>query len=165
MNKIKEDIKTGQKLTAYRPTVVEKKLLEILLYPEHRQKNVTEICQLAKCSRQSYYDAFSKPAFATFYHKESRDLVIRSLAQIINASIRQALRGDASHTKMLLTMAGLYTDKMVFPGKDGKPQDISPKVEMSQLERATRVAYLLRKGIERKKMEEENKAKQGSADN
>lgn len=157
--------KAPQKSTEYRPTLAEKKLLEIILNPEHRLKSVTEICGLAKCDRHVYYDAFKKDMFVECYMKESKRLIARSYASIINASIRAALRGDATHAKMLLNMTGDYVDKVAFPDKHGNPQQIggtgnNNTIVLNDLERATRIAFILQKGIERKKKAEESKQKQ-----
>jgi hypothetical protein len=153
----KESIKkTPQKSTEYRPTVAEKRLLEILLNPEHRLKSVTEICGLAKCDRHIYYTAFEKEAFVDYYTKQSKALIKKAHSGIINASIRQALRGDFAHTKLLLTMTGDYADRQVFPDKEGKPQTIGggPTIILSPMELAAKVAYVLQAGIEAKKKAE-----------
>ncbi|MGP8153381.1 MAG: hypothetical protein ACLQBQ_04450 [Smithella sp.] len=151
--------KTPQKSTTYRPTVAEKRLLEVLLDPDHRLKSVTDICGVAKCDRHIYYTAFNKPAFVDYYTKESKALIKKAHSGIINASIRQALRGDAAHTKILLTMTGDYADRQVFPDKHGEPQQIAPPVspDMPNMEAAARAAWLLGKALARKK-EAEKKA-------
>lgn len=149
--------KNRQKSTEFRPTVAEKRLLEVLLNPEHRLSNVSEVCRVAKCSRDIYYAAFKKDEFVKYFKKESCKLVDRAHAAIINASIRQAVRGDSAHTKILLSMAGSYEDRHAFIGKDGKPQDINNQNSLSEIEMATRVAYILEKGFKRQKEAEEKK--------
>ena len=99
-----------QKSTDWKPTVRERRLLEVLLSPEHRLKNVSEICSIAGCDRKIYYRAFQKPNFVAYYTAESKDLVKKSLGPIINACIAQAITGSASHTKIILTMAGEYAE-------------------------------------------------------
>ncbi len=74
-------------------------------------KSITDICKAAKCSRNIYYDAFAKPEFVELYKQYSNDLVKQSVAPVINAFIREAQRGSFNHGKMLLEMAGMYTDK------------------------------------------------------
>lgn len=100
-----------QNSTNYKPTEKEKNLLEVLLNPEYRMKSITDICKAAKCSRNIYYDAFAKPEFVELYKQYSNDLVKQSVAPVINAFIREAQRGSFNHGKMLLEMAGMYTDK------------------------------------------------------
>lgn len=158
--------KAPQKSTEYRPTLAEKKLLEVLLNPEHRLKTVTEICGMAGCDRHIYYDAFKKDGFCNLYDKESKALIRKAKASIIHASIRAAQRGDSAHTKLLLTMAGDYADRTIFPDKKGNPQPVGGTVNnntilLNPLEKATRIAFILQKAIEYKKKAEENEKKQG----
>ncbi len=144
--------KGRQKSTTYKPTIAEKRILETLLNPEHRLKSVTEVCQISKCSRDIYYKAFKKSQFVDVYNAESRSLVTKDLAPIINASIRQAKRGDASHTKILLSMAGMLEERHSFIGKDGRRQDLpQPQQErqMSEIEIAARVAFILQRASKR----------------
>ena len=105
-------------------TVKERGLLETLLNPEHRLKPVEEICRISGCCKNVYYDAFKKDGFVKIYTTESKQLVSKALGPIINASIRQALRGDSAHTKILLSMEGVYADKHIFPDKEGNPQPV-----------------------------------------
>ena len=46
-----------QNSTKYKPTPKEELLLEALLNPENRTKTITEICEIAGCSRRTYYTA------------------------------------------------------------------------------------------------------------
>ena len=155
----------AQKETKYKPTVAELRLLNVLLNPDHRLKSVTEICSLAPCTRKVYYYAFKKEKFVDYYIKESKQMISKAYAGIINASIRQALRGDATHAKMLLNMTGDYVDKMAFPDKHGNPQPVGTTITntvlLNPLEKATRIAFILQKAIEYKKKAEENEKKQG----
>jgi hypothetical protein len=100
-----------QNLTKYEPTEKEKNLLEVLINPENRMKSITDICKLAKCSRTIYYEAFDKPEFIEIYKQQSTDLVRQNIAPILNAFIKQAQRGSFQHGKILLEMAGMYTEK------------------------------------------------------
>ncbi len=79
-------------------------------------KSITDICKLAKCTRPVYYEAFSKPEFVEIYKQYSVDLVKQSVASIINTFVREAQRGSFQHGKVLLEMAGLYTDKVEITG-------------------------------------------------
>lgn len=152
-----------QKDTKYQPTLAQKKLLEVLLNPEHRLKTITEICNIADIERVTYYRSFENENFCKLFEKESKALIRKAKAAIINSSIRQAVRGDAAHTKLLLTMSGDYADRTIFPDGKGKPQSINPAptVSLNFLERATRIAFILQKAIEYKKKVEESEKKQG----
>jgi hypothetical protein len=100
-----------QNFTEYEPTEKEKNLLEVLLNPENRMKSITDICKLAKCTRPVYYEAFAKPEFVNIYNKQSVDLVKQNVASVINTFVREAQRGSFQHGKVLLEMAGMYTEK------------------------------------------------------
>lgn len=101
---------TLQNFTNSGLTEKEKSLLEVLINPENRMKSITDICKLAKCTRPVYYEAFSKPEFVEIYKQYSVDLVKQSVASVINTFIREAQRGSFQHGKVLLEMAGLYTE-------------------------------------------------------
>lgn len=100
-----------QNLTEYTPTAKEKDLLEVLLNPEHRMKSITDICKIANCSRQTYYESFNKPEFVKIYELKSKELVKQAVAPVINTFIREAQRGSFQHGKVLLEMAGMYAEK------------------------------------------------------
>lgn len=115
------------KKTEYIPRGSSKKLLEVLLNPEHRLKNVTEICNLVGCSRKTYYALFKKPEFVSFYTEQSKNLICQSVGPVINACIKAAVGGDHNHAKIILGMAGLYTEKRQMritpdPGPQGAGQ-------------------------------------------
>ncbi len=142
----------------YRPTLAEQKLLDVLLNPEHRFKTKTAICEIARIDRKTMRKAFQKPGFCEIYDHESKVLVRQAKALIINASIHQAVRGDATHAKMLLSMDGIYQgDKHIFPGKDGKPQDLTPQ-PLSNNEIVRRLDVLIKTGLRRKEEAEKNAA-------
>lgn len=100
-----------QNFTEYEPTEKEKNLLEVLLNPENRMKSITDICKLAKCTRPVYYEAFSKSGFVEIYKQGSVDLVKQSIGSVLNTFIREAQRGSFQHGKVILEMAGIYTEK------------------------------------------------------
>jgi hypothetical protein len=118
-----------QNLTDYKPTEKEKNLLEVLLNPENRMKSITDICKLAKCSRPVYYEAFTKDGFVELYKRSSQDLVKQSVAPVLNTFIREAKRGSFQHGKVLLEMAGVYSDKLELAG--GVSADMTIKVELT----------------------------------
>lgn len=95
----------------YEPTIKENALLEVLLNPDNRRKSVTEICRLAGCSRQVWYDAFDKSDFRALYETKVKDLVKQSIGPIVNAFVEAAKRGEYQQGKVILEMAGLYNEK------------------------------------------------------
>jgi hypothetical protein len=92
-------------------TLSEEKLLEVLLNPENRMKSITDICDIAKCNRKTYYRAFAKQEFVDIYNAKSKELVKQAVASVVNTFIREAQRGSFQHGKVILEMAGLYTEK------------------------------------------------------
>ncbi len=92
-------------------TKAEQSLLEALLNPENRMKSVADVCKIAKVDRSTYYRAFQKPDFIEIYNKQSLNLVKQSVSSILNTFIREAQRGSFQHGKVLLEMAGMYTEK------------------------------------------------------
>jgi hypothetical protein len=102
---------TLQTITNYQLSDKMKALLEVLLNPEHRTKSVTDICKIAGCSRPVYYDAMQNPEFKALYEQRTKDLIKNSIGPVVNTFIREALRGSFQHGKVLLEMAGLYSEK------------------------------------------------------
>lgn len=96
----------------YKPTVAEKRLLEVLLNPENLGKSVTELCNLAEVSRNKYYDAMKKDEFAELVSETSQKLVMAKIGDVVNATYKYALaeRGHQDR-KMLLTMAGIHVER------------------------------------------------------
>jgi hypothetical protein len=128
---------TLQTLTEYQPTEAERKLLEVLLSPEHRMKSITDICKVAGCSRVLYYSAFKKPEFQALYKSQSKALVDQSIAPVLNTFVREALRGSFQHGKVILEMAGLYSEKSQLEVTG------ELNVNMSQSEVRSRIASIL----------------------
>lgn len=144
-----------QNYTEYQPTEKEKILLELLLTPEHRTKSITEICRLACCTRTIYYDAFKKPAFNALYESKTRELVKQSIGPVINTFVREALRGSFQHGKVILEMAGLYSEKstLELTGEVNilTPEDRQRRIDelqsaRNQIIEAVRTTYQLESG-------------------
>lgn len=100
-----------QNETEYSPTKQEKKLLEALLNPELRTKKISVICDTIKLDRNVYYRAMKKEGFRELLNREAKALVGESVIPIINAFKKQAEKGSFFHGKILLEMAGMYTEK------------------------------------------------------
>ncbi|MBW5474245.1 phBC6A51 family helix-turn-helix protein [Enterococcus gallinarum] len=96
----------------YTPTPAEKKLLEVLLNAENVGKSVQELCNLAGVSRNKYYDAMKKQEFVDLVNKTTMALIKGKAANVLNAAYNFALTEKGHQDrKMLLTIAGIYTDK------------------------------------------------------
>lgn len=96
----------------YKPTAAEKKLLEVLINPEHVGKSVQELCNLAKVSRNKYYDAMKKESFVALVNNITMDLIKGKAADVLNATYKYALTEKGHQDrKMILTIAGVYAEK------------------------------------------------------
>ena len=115
----------------YKPTLAERKLLEVLINPDNVGKNVTELCNLAEVSRNKYYEAMKKTAFRDMVTQTTMDIIKSKMGDVINATYKYSLeeRGHQDR-KLLLTMAGLYTDKQETTHSGGI--DIGTKSEVIQ---------------------------------
>ncbi|MFA5153983.1 MAG: phBC6A51 family helix-turn-helix protein [Clostridia bacterium] len=99
------------KVDIYQPTPAEIKLMEVLLNPEHRMKSVTDICKTANISRQHYYNIVKKQEFNELCKQTATDLVKAEILPLIYTGIKEAKRGSFQHWKVLMEMAGLYSEK------------------------------------------------------
>lgn len=96
----------------YTPTTAEKKLLEVLINPQNVGESVQELCNLAGVSRNKYYDAMKKKAFVKLVNDITMDLIKGKASDVLNATYKFALTEKGHQDrKMLLTIAGIYTDK------------------------------------------------------
>jgi hypothetical protein len=135
-----------QNLTTYLPSRAGRKLLEILLNPEHRFKTTTEVCKLAGISRDRYYDLLKDKRFICHYTKESQKLVKMSQGPIVNALIKSAVRGNPQNLKTALTMADLYKEKtglVINPDADGNPQPVRIQSDMELAVKVARLIHIL----------------------
>lgn len=93
-------------------TNVRENLMFIMLDPVNRLKTVTDICKLAKISRTAYYKAVNDKAFMERYKEESRQLVQHALGPVVNSMVHQAQMGNTQAIRIVLEMAGLYSEKL-----------------------------------------------------
>lgn len=97
----------------YKPTAAEARLLEVLVNPENVGKNVTEVCNLANISRDKYYKSMKKSDFRECVNNTTLDLVKGKISDVLNAAYTYALTEKGfQDRKMLLTLAGIYSDKV-----------------------------------------------------
>jgi hypothetical protein len=127
-------------------TESEQKLLEVLTNPDYRMKSIKELCLIAQISRATYYRAFEKPEFQALYKAQSRALVDQSIAPVLNTFVREALRGSFQHGKVILEMAGLYSEKSTL--------ELTGEVTLTAEDRRAKILeYLQRPVIEGVKAE------------
>jgi len=98
---------------AYKPTAAEERLLEVLLNPQFFGKSVTEKCQEAEISREWYYQTMRKSEFCEYYNEQVKGNLKSSVGEIIQATVNFGKRFPGNHQdrKILLEMAGVYTEK------------------------------------------------------
>ena len=130
MEKARKDGKNGSRQNTadsadYEPTPKERNLLEVMLNPESRMWSKTEICHKADCDRETLRKAFKKEGFVKLWDKQAKGIVQRARMSVLNACIRQAQRGDATHAKMILTMSGDYNEKRQLAGAGGGNAEIT----------------------------------------
>jgi len=126
----------------YLPTPVEIKLVEVLLNPESYKKSITEKCQMAGISRDSYYRIMKNPEFAEFYNEQIKANIKADIGEVIQATHHFAVRFPGNHQdrKMLAEMAGAYTEKQEIKHLGGMVIDIrltdddDPEVGAQELE-------------------------------
>jgi len=97
--------------STYTPTKKEELLLEALLNPANRHKNVVELCGIVPCDTKTYYAAFKKPEFQALYKSLAMELVKNAVGPVVNTFIREATRGSFQHGKVVLEMADMYQEK------------------------------------------------------
>ena len=129
-------------LGGYRPTAAEERLLEVLMNPEHFGKSITDKCRIAEIDRQTYYNAMKKPEFCDFYNEQVKSNLKSSVGEIIQATHKFGTRFPGNHQdrKILLEMAGAYTEKQEIKHLGGMVIDIrltdddEPEGEAQELE-------------------------------
>ena len=96
----------------YKLTVAGERLFKTLIDPEHLGRNVSEICSIADVSRPTYYKLMKDEDFTTLVSDTAKALVMSRMGEVVAASFKYAM-GERGHSdrKMLLTMAGMYSDK------------------------------------------------------
>lgn len=100
------------KANEYKPTAAEKRLLEVLINPEHLGKPVMELCSLAKIGKTKYYQAMKKDDFVELVNEVTMDLIKGKAADVLNATYKYAMTAKGHQDrKMLLTIADIYRDK------------------------------------------------------
>lgn len=73
-----------------------KALLQTLADPANMDLDTLSICELAKCSRESYYKYTKEPDFQSALKELSIALYVRHLPQSVNSVIRTGRRKDQS---------------------------------------------------------------------
>jgi hypothetical protein len=106
------DLSIYTKYDEYLPTPGEQRLLEVLLNPSYYGKSITEKCQFADISRQTYYILMKKSEFTSLIKKTSIDLLKDRIGEILDASVKFAVSNArcSQDRRMLLELIGLYKE-------------------------------------------------------
>lgn len=98
----------------YIPTAAEKRILEVALNPDSFTMNIKERCKAAKTSKDTWYKAMGKKDFVTLINTLTMDMLKSKVSSVVNATFKFATTDSkcASDRKILLTMAGLFTEKL-----------------------------------------------------
>jgi hypothetical protein len=97
----------------YTPTPKEEALLAVICNPNSLGKTVTEICSEAGVDRGVYYDAIKKEGFFELRNKITMDIIRANVSDVLLATAKFAINNAKNNAdrKMILEMAGLYTNK------------------------------------------------------
>jgi len=82
------------------------RLLEVLRSGD--VTSITALCEQAKTTRQTYYNAINDEQFVKALFQDSTGLIYASIPDIISKIVKQARCGSFVHQKMLLEMVKLY---------------------------------------------------------
>jgi hypothetical protein len=69
---------------------------------------ITELCEAADTSRQTYYAALQDKAFVDELFRNTSGTIYAAIPRIMDKIVRQAKSGSILHQKMLLEMVKLY---------------------------------------------------------
>ncbi len=89
-----------------------KKLLEVLVNPEHYGKSVTEKCQIAGVSRDTYYRLMKEDGFIDILNETSVSMIKGHVNDILQATLKFSLKDPKCHSDriMLLRKIGIVKD-------------------------------------------------------
>ena len=126
----------------YKLTAAEERLIKVLVDQAHFGKSVTEKCQVAEISRETYYKTMQKQEFCDLYNETIKAGLKSSVGEIIKATHEFGTRFPGNHQdrKILLEMAGAYTEKQEIKHLGGMVIDIrltdddEPEVGAQELE-------------------------------
>ena len=106
------------KSNKYKLTNAGEKLFQVLINPEYIGTNIDELCTIADVSRNTYYRLMKEPGFVSLVSDTSREMVMAKIGNVVNATYKYATEDSKAHQdrKMLLQMAGIYTDRQEING-------------------------------------------------
>lgn len=129
-------------------TTAQKKLLEVMVNPEHYGKSISAMCEIANVSRDIYYTAVKVPAFQDQIKDLSFRLVAERLCDVVMATTKYAIEESSCHSdrRMLLEMAGLIGNKIEVTAKVNTLQEMTEEELVARAkELEARISELIEK--------------------
>ena len=83
-------------------------LLAVLVEPACRELTITQICQKAGISRDSYYRLFKDPRFVAAYLDACKVTAISAAMPTMQSVAARAIAGDIQAAQTILQMSGLH---------------------------------------------------------
>jgi hypothetical protein len=116
----------------YNPTAAEKRILGVALNPDSFNMNISKRCKAAKVSRDTWYHAMNKPEFIELLNSLTIDLLKGKVNDIVNATYKYAVTDSkcSSDRKILLTMAGVYSDKQEIKADIENTGDLNVNIKV-----------------------------------
>ena len=91
------------------PTAAGEQLLAVIIEPEARMLTVTEICQKAGISRDTYYRMFKDPRFLAAYLDACKVTAVSAAMPAVQTIAARAVAGDWQAGQTILQLSGLHT--------------------------------------------------------
>jgi len=104
----------AKKSDIYTPTEAEKRILMVCIDPDSFTLNITQRCEKADVSRETWYKTMKKQDFIKMLNQMLMDNLRGKIGDVINATYKYATSDskNSADRKILMTMAGLYSDKL-----------------------------------------------------
>lgn len=103
----------------YGLTPIQKRMIVALNNPDLADLNITEFCLKANVNRKTYYRLLKDPQFVEIKNKIAIECLKGKIDKVINAAYKFGTTNSkcSNDRKVLLNMAGLYSDKQEIDAK------------------------------------------------
>lgn len=119
-------------MNIYEPTEAEKKVLEVAINPDYFGVSIVDKCKVADVTRTTWYNCMNKKEFVELMNRLIIDTLKSNIGEIVQATMKfgKTNAKNSADRKVLLTMAGLYSDKL----DANVNNDVTIKVKKPELE-------------------------------